>query len=87
MSVFEIGMLVCFGLAWPTAILKSVRSKSIEGKSLIFIYIIMTGYVFGIIHKLAYNLDLVIILYIINFIMVLIDLLLYYRNKKLAEVN
>lgn len=82
MSVFEIGMLVCFGFAWPTSIYKSIKSKSVEGKSVLFMYIIMTGYLFGMIHKIVYNLDFVIVLYAINFIMVFIDLLLYYYNKK-----
>lgn len=84
MSVFEIGMLVCFGFAWPTAIYKSIKSKSIEGKSLLFIYVIMTGYVFGIVHKFANNLDIVVLLYILNLIMVFTDLMLYYRNKALS---
>jgi len=83
MSIFEIGMLVCFGFAWPTAILKSIRSKSVEGKSVIFLYVILTGYIFGIVNKFMYNLDFVVVLYMINFIMVFVDLLLYYRNKRL----
>ena len=84
MSIFEIGMLVCFGFAWPTAIVKSIKSKSIEGKSLLFIYVIMFGYMFGIIHKLMFSLDFVVILYIINLLMVFTDLMLYYRNRKLT---
>ena len=84
MSIFEILMLICFGFAWPTAIIKSLRSKSIEGKSVLFLYIIMSGYLFGMIHKIMYDLNLVIILYGINFIMVFIDLMLYYRNKRLS---
>ena len=83
MSVFEIVMLVCFGAAWPANILKSLRSKSVEGKSVLFLYVIATGYIFGIIHKFVYSYDLVVFLYMINLVMVLIDLGLYYRNKKL----
>lgn len=82
MSVFEILMLICFGFAWPTAIYKSITSKSIEGKSVLFLYIIMSGYIFGIIHKIVYSPDIVIVLYAINLIMVFTDLMLYYRNKK-----
>lgn len=85
MSVFEIMMLVCFGFAWPTSILKSLRSKSVEGKSVLFLYIILAGYLFGMLHKYHYSFDVVIILYGINFTMVLIDLMLYYRNKRLAK--
>jgi cyanate permease len=81
MSVFEIGMLFCFGFAWPLNIYKSIKSKSTEGKSVWFLYVIFIGYIFGIIHKLLNDFDLVIILYIINATMVLIDMLLFYRNK------
>ncbi|XMB86147.1 hypothetical protein RJG79_12230 [Mycoplasmatota bacterium WC44] len=85
MSIFEIGMLLSFGLAWPANIYKSYTSKSVEGKSVKFLYIILIGYIFGILHKLIYNYDFVIYLYIINFLMVLTDMVLYYRNlsKKL----
>ena len=84
MSIFEVGMLVCFGFAWPTAIHKSIKSKSIEGKSLLFIYVIMIGYIFGIIHKFTNSLDFVVVLYMINLLMVFTDLLLYHRNKNLV---
>ena len=83
MSIFEIGMLICFGFAWPTAIHKSIKSKSIEGKSLLFIYVIMLGYIFGIVHKFVNNLDFVVVLYILNLLMVSTDLFLYYKNKNL----
>ena len=85
MSIFEIGMLVCFGFAWPISIIKSVRTKSIEGKSLLFMYVVLLGYLFGMTHKIVYNFDFVVILYGINFLMVFIDLMLYYKNKKLIS--
>jgi hypothetical protein len=85
MSIFEIFMLVCFGFAWPTSIYKSITSKSIEGKSVLFLYIILLGYLMGMLHKLVYSYDFVIILYFINFLMVFTDLMLYYRNKRLAS--
>jgi len=85
MSIFEILMLVCFGFAWPANIYKSIKSKSVEGKSVLFLYIVMAGYIFGIVHKVIYNPDFVIALYAINFFMVLTDLLLYYRNLNLLN--
>jgi len=85
MSVFEIGMLVCFGLAWPANIYKSLKSKSIEGKSVVFLFVVLLGYVFGVFHKIFYNLDFVIILYIINALMVATDVVLYYRNKNYGK--
>lgn len=79
MSLFEIIMLVCFGCAWPVSIWKSLRMKSVEGKSLPFLIIILVGYVAGTLHKAIYSPDLVIALYIFNGIMVAIDILLYFR--------
>lgn len=82
MSVFEILMLVCFGAAWPASIYKSYVSKQNAGKSLLFLWIVFVGYFFGTIHKLFFNYDLVIVLYILNGCMVMTDILLYYRNEK-----
>lgn len=82
MSVFEIIMLVCFGAAWPLSIYKSYTSQSVAGKSVFFLYVIMLGYVSGIINKLLYNYDWVVFLYVLNLIMVTTDLLLYYRNLR-----
>jgi len=87
MSVFEIGMLVCFGFAWPVNIYKSIKSKSVEGKSVIFLYVVFLGYIFGIINKIIYNPDFVIVLYIVNAMMVFVDGALYYRNKNLLKTQ
>lgn len=82
MSIFEIVMLTCFGLAWPFSIYKSYTSKEIKGKSSIFLIVILIGYVAGIIHKMLYSRDGVVFLYALNFLMVSADLALYYRNKR-----
>jgi len=87
MSIFEIGMLVCFGFAWPLNIMKSIKSKTAKGKSLMFLIVVLLGYVCGIIHKILYSFDFVIILYILNLLMVLVDTVLYYMNKKLDKKN
>jgi hypothetical protein len=83
MSIFEVIMLVCFGAAWPISIYKSYKSRKNSGKSVAFLFIIILGYISGIIHKLLYSFDLVIYLYLLNSIMVSIDIALYFRNKKL----
>ena len=83
MSIFEIGMLACFGAAWPMNILKSYRSRTAAGRSITFQWAIIIGYVCGITHKILYSNDIVLYLYIINLIMVSIDTALYFRNKKL----
>ena len=88
MSVFEATMLICFGAAWPVSIYKSYKSKTNDGKSLLFLVVVAIGYLAGVTHKLIYNFDLATYLYITNAIMVLTDIALYYRNKILAcELN
>ncbi len=83
MSPFEIGMLVCFGFSWPISIWKLWRAKRSEGKSRLFASIVLAGYVCGILHKLIYSLDPVIVLYVVNLAMVGFDLHLtnQYKNK------
>ncbi|WMJ77645.1 MULTISPECIES: hypothetical protein [unclassified Sedimentibacter] len=85
MSIFETLMLLCFGSAWPFSIYRSYKSKSIEGKSPVFLVILLMGYTFGILHKLFYSYDSVVYLYVINFIMITIDFTLYLRNSRLKK--
>lgn len=72
-------MLVCFGLSWPISIAKALRTKRVEGKSPLFMAVICLGYLSGILHKVLFSLDWVIVLYAINLVMVATDLFLYYR--------
>ena len=82
-NIWEIGMLVCFGAGWPVSVLKTLRTRVSAGKSIFFLCIVMTGYFCGIMFKLTGTLDLVILLYIFNLIVVAIDTLLTikYRNN------
>ena len=82
MSIFEIGMLLCFGTAWPLSIYKSLKSQSVEGKSLRFLIVVFIGYVLGVLHKIYYSYDPVIYLYIFNGVMIFTDMLLYFKYKK-----
>jgi len=85
MSIFEMIMLICFGAAWPVSILKSWNSRTNNGKSLFFLIIVLVGYVAGILHKIFFLYDMVILLYFVNFTMITIDLLIYFRNSKLDK--
>jgi hypothetical protein len=87
MSVFEIGMLLCFGAAWPFSIYKSLRTKDVRGKSLAFMIIVFAGYVSGILHKILYNYDAVVYLYMLNGLMVTVDIALYIRYKGRCAVQ
>jgi hypothetical protein len=85
MSPFEIAFLICFGAAWPASIYKSWKSRTNKGKSLFFLCLILTGYIMGILHKIFFYYDEVIYLYIINFLMVLADMILFFRNSRLEK--
>lgn len=87
MSIFEAAMLFCFGFAWPFSIYRSYKSRTNEGKSLSFLCVVLLGYVSGTLHKIIYNFDLLIILYILNGLMVFADITLYYRNKGLSKIG
>ena len=87
-ELFETLMLICFGCSWPMNLAKSIKSKTAKGKSVMFQYAIMIGYVFGIFSKFAGgNINYVLALYFINLIMVAADTCLYYRNRKLDALR
>jgi len=83
MSIFEALMLFCFGASWPFALLKTFKTKNVKGKSKRFFSLILIGYICGIIHKIYYNMDIVIWLYFLNFVMISADLILtlIYQNR------
>lgn len=82
-SVFECVMLVCFGLSWPISVYKSATSRSTKGKSVFFIIAILVGYIAGITGKiLGGNINYVLALYILNFCVVSVDLILYFINRR-----
>ncbi len=83
-ELLEAAMVICFGASWPMAIIKSWRSRTSKGKSIIFIFLIMLGYACGICSKLiSGKITYVFIFYVLNLIMVSIDCGLYFRNKRL----
>ena len=88
-ELFEIFMILCFGFSWPLNVIKSYRARTTKGKSLPFLLLIAVGYVFGIAAKLLspgfkwY----VLFFYVLNLLMVLLDLGLYVRNYRLDKEN
>jgi len=88
MSIYEILMLICFGASWPFAVLKTYRTKNVKGKSVLFLSLILIGYICGIIHKCIYKPDAVVWLYVLNLILVGTDLILWFKyrnNENLME--
>lgn len=87
MHIFELGMLICFGVSWPISILKTYRSRTTKGKSVIFSVIIQLGYICGIINKILNGTDFVLYLYIFNLLMVFTDMMLWFRNRRLERAE
>jgi hypothetical protein len=77
-QVFETIMLICFGSSWPFAVAKTLRTKTVSSKCIVFLFLIFSGYIFGIIHKLIGPFDHVIWLYVINASMVFTEIILYF---------
>ena len=92
-EILEVIMIVSFGISWPINAYKSYKARTTKGKSLAFLYLIFFGYIAGITSKFvneAYMAEIaqkwyVLFFYILNFIMVSLDLCLYYRNKVLDK--
>ena len=93
-EILEIIMIVSFGASWPLNVMKSWKARTTKGKSLPFLLLILFGYVAGIASKLinaSYMADFankwyVLFFYVLNFVMVGIDLLLYVRNARLDKL-
>ena len=94
-EILEVIMIVSFGASWPMNVMKSYRARTAKGKSLGFLCLILFGYVAGISSKLmneAYMAAFaqkwyVLFFYVLNFIMVAADLVLYFRNTRLDKLN
>ena len=85
-EIFETIMILCFGLSWPMSIVRSVKSRSTQGKSLMFMCFIVFGYICGIISKcITHTYKLAFWFYFPNVIMVSADICLYFRNRSLER--
>lgn len=84
----EVTMLVLFGLSWPANILKSLRSRTAKGKTLIFQCFVIAGYICGLASKfVGGNVNYVAVFYIIDILLVSTDLVLTIRNKHLDKLR
>lgn len=81
-ELFEIFMIVSFGVSWPMNVMKSIRTRSTKGKSIVFLVLIFVGYIFGIVSKLVAPSfkGYVMFFYVLNLIMVGTDIILYIIN-------
>ncbi len=94
-EILEVLMVVSFGASWPFNVIKAYKARTAKGKSLLFLCLILFGYIVGIASKLvndAYMANFadkwyVLFFYCLNFIMVSADLIVYFRNKKFDKEN
>ena len=85
--LIETVMLICFGLSWPFNIAKSLKSRTAKGKSLQFEICIVIGYLFGIAGKfISGNVSYVLVVYVLDVLMVSVDILLTLRNMALDRL-
>ena len=86
-KVLEATMLILFGISWPFNLLKSIKTKSTKGKSLLFLILVDIGYIAGICSKFfsttfVWETDWwVFAIYVVNFSFVTADLIMYFINK------
>ena len=93
-EILETIMIVSFGASWPMNVIRSYKVRTAKGKSVAFLLLILFGYVAGITGKLinpAYMAQFsekwyVLFFYCLNFVMVSVDLALYFRNRKLDKL-
>ena len=83
-ELLETVMLICFGLSWPVNVYRSYTSRTARGMSTLFILLIISGYTAGIAAKiLSGNTGFILAVYLINLTVVLLDLAVYFRNRRL----
>lgn len=83
-EILESIMLICFGLSWPTSVVKNIKARTAKNMSLPFILLIITGYIAGISAKIySHNFSYVLVIYVLNLLFVSMNLVVYFINRKL----
>lgn len=86
--IFEAMMLVCFGFSWPLNVIKAYKARTAKGTSLAFIILIITGYVAGIAAKfINHQINYVLAVYFLNLLIVMTNVVVYFRNVSLDNKN
>ena len=84
----EFGMLFAFGFSWPFAIAKTLRAKRVDGKSPLFMIIVITGYLLGVAARIldadAGN-NWLVWVYLADIALVSTDLALYFHYARRAK--
>ena len=87
-SIFEIVMLICFGFSWPINAYKAYNARTAKATSLAFMLLIIGGYIAGIVAKfISGNLSYVLYVYFVDLALVVANLLIYIRNRRLDKLE
>lgn len=82
-GIFEAAMLVCFAASWPFNLRKAFRARTNVGTSILFMSIVLVGYICGVINKLINDdISYVLAFYLLDIALVSTGVLIYIRNKK-----
>ncbi|OQC00968.1 MAG: hypothetical protein BWX78_00705 [Firmicutes bacterium ADurb.Bin099] len=82
-QILEAAMIICFGISWPVNIAKSLKSKTAKGKSIVFLFFILIGYLCAIAGKIISDkINWVFWFYVVNTLMVSLDIIIYFNNRK-----
>ena len=88
-DVFELLMIVCFGVSWPLNIHKAWKARTAKGSSVQFYFLILTGYLFGIASKViklrrgVATPGYVWFFYVLNSVMVALGIAVWIRNRRI----
>ena len=88
-DIFELLMIVCFGVSWPLNIYKAWKARTTKGISVQFYFLILIGYLFGITSKIiklsrgVTTPGYVWFFYILNAVIVTLGILVWFRNLRL----
>lgn len=78
-------MLFSFGFSWPFAIARTYRAKRVDGKSPMFMIIVLIGYLGGILARLLDSdpsNDWLVVVYLADMSLVSTDLTLYFHYSR-----
>jgi len=82
-GIFEAAMLVCFAASWPFNLRKAYRARTNVGTSILFMSIVLLGYIFGVINKLVSDdISYVLAFYLLDIALVSTGVIIYIRNRK-----
>ena len=92
-DIFELIMIISFGVSWPLNIYKAWKARTAKGNSVLFYFFIVAGYLFGIASKVIKQQKgvttpgYVWFFYILNTLMVSVGILLWFRNRRLDRLK